>query len=250
MSTDDERVRHARDSSGDPPIAGLARDLSDLARQLQAEESMGSLLETIVAAAVREIPGVEHAGITSVNGGTVRTEAATDAIMARLDEAQHVAGDGPCLTSLREQVTVRSDDLTTEERWPRFGPAAVREGARSVLAVQLFVEGDNLGALNLYATSPDAFTDEDETTAMLLAAHAAIAMKGSREQASLRVALSSRDVIGQAKGILMERYRIDELTAFRLLDKASQDTNRKLRDIAEELATTGDFAPRTRRPRR
>jgi GAF domain-containing protein len=110
-----------------------------------------------------------------------------------------------------------------------------------MLSVQLFVEDDNLGALNLYAESPGSFDESDENVAMLLAAHAAIAIKGGRVEGNLRSALDRRDVIGQAKGILMERYKIDDSQAFDLLVVASQQTHRKLRDIAEELARSGEL---------
>jgi GAF domain-containing protein len=237
----EDGVRLARDSGGDLPEAGLARDLSDLARQMQAKMSMDSLMDSIVAAAVREIDGAEYAGISAILGRHVQTQAASDDLVVEIDHLQYRAGDGPCLTSLRENVTVRSGDLEREERWPKFARDAAARGIRSVLSVQLFVEGDNLGALNLYSRVPDAFTDDDETVALLLAAHAAIAIQGSRSENNLRAAMVNRDIIGQAKGILMERYKIDHLAAFQLLSKASQETNRKLYVVAEELALTGEF---------
>lgn len=108
-----------------------------------------------------------------------------------------------------------------------------------MLSLQLFVEGDNLGALNLYARSVGAFTDESEKVGLLFAAHAAIAYAGVRKEAQLAAALASRDVIGQAKGILMERYKITGERAFLVLAHASQHANRKLADIADELVRTG-----------
>jgi GAF domain-containing protein len=114
--------------------------------------------------------------------------------------------------------------------------------------VQLFVEGDNLGALNFYAGRPGRFDDYDESVAMLLAAHAAIAIQGHKVEAGLRTAPSSRDVIGQAKGILMERYKLTDRQAFTMLVTASQHTNRKLRDVAEELTATGELTTPSREP--
>jgi hypothetical protein len=113
-----------------------------------------------------------------------------------------------------------------------------------MLSFQLFVEGDNLGALNLYATVPDAFTDDDESVGLLLAA--AIAMKATRNDINLRAALVNRDIIGQAKGILMERLKVDQVEAFGLLSQASKRSNRKLIAIAEELTLTGDLRTTTR----
>lgn len=108
-----------------------------------------------------------------------------------------------------------------------------------MLSLQLFVEGDNLGALNLYARVPNAFTDESEQVGPLFAAHAAIAYAGVRKEAHLANAIVNRDVIGQAKGILMERYKIPGERAFLLLSRASQRSNRKLHDVAEELVHSG-----------
>jgi GAF domain-containing protein len=242
MSSSSHPALHAgRRSAGDLPEPCLARDLSDLARRLQADTSMESLLTSIVEAAVREVSGAEYAGISEIQGRRVTTRAASDPLVSRIDELQYAAGDGPCLTSLYDQVTVRSADLAAEDRWPGFAHAAADVGIRSMLAVQLYVEGDNLGALNMYAGALDAFTSDDETVALLLAAHAAVAIQGSRNEHNLRLALDHRDVIGQAKGILMERYKVDHLTAFRRLNTASQRNNRKLHDVAEHLAVTGEM---------
>jgi transcriptional regulator with GAF, ATPase, and Fis domain len=241
---DDERaaeVRHARGTSGQAPAAGLARDLSELARQMQADPSMTALLQRIVEAAVAEIDSAEHAGISEIIGRELHTRAATDPLVEQIDDMQYRLEEGPCLTSLRDHITVRTDDLREETRWPRFAAAAHDAGVRSMLSVQLFVQDDNLGALNLYANSSHAFDNSHESTAMLLAAHAAIAMRGSKLVNNLRTAMVTRDVIGQAKGILMERYKINQTVAFDLLVTASQHTHRKLHDIAEELAATGEL---------
>jgi GAF domain-containing protein len=235
-------VRQARGTYGQPPEAGLARDLSELARELQAEPSMESLLQRIVEAAIAEVEPAEHVGISEILRKEVLTRAASSPLVHQLDELQYRLEDGPCLTALREQRTVRTDDLTAEERWPRFAPAAAERGMRSMLSVQLFVEGDNLGALNLYATTPGAFDDQDESTAMLLAAHAAVAMKDTKVESELRAALETRDLIGQAKGILMERFKIDKRRAFDLLVTASQHSHRKLYEVADELTRTGDLS--------
>ncbi|SHF70820.1 GAF domain-containing protein [Jatrophihabitans endophyticus] len=202
---------------------------------------MEGVLGRIVAAAVSEVGPVEHAGITEVDHRRVYTRAASGDLVHRIDAVQYRTNQGPCLDSLREQVTVRCDDLTEETRWPKYAKAAVDEGLRSLLSVQLFVHGANLGALNLYARDVHAFSDDDESTAMLLASHAAVAMKGNEVEVNLRTALASRDRIGQAKGILMERYKISDTEAFDLLVLASQRTHRKLRDVADELAATGEL---------
>lgn len=234
-------VRQPWGASVQVPGAGLARDLSNLAREMQAEHSMEALLQRVVEAAVTEVDPAEHAGISEIIHKEVSTCAATGPLVHKIDDLQYRLEDGPCLTSLRDERTVRTDDLQREPRWPRFAPAAAEYGVRSMLSVQLFVEGDNLGALNLYASAPGAFDDEHESTAMMLAAHAAVAMKDTRVEAELRAAIETRDVIGQAKGILMERFKISQDEAFSLLVAASQYTHRKLHDIADELARTGDL---------
>lgn len=238
---DDGGVERGHTSAGKPLDAGVARDLSGLARQLQAEPDPEQLLHLIVLAAVFEIDGADHAGLSLISKDKGHTPACTSPLAKDLDEVQYRVGDGPCLTSLREQVTVRADDLRTERRWPRFAPAAVELGARSLLSLQMFTDGDNLGALNLYARRPHAFADEDENIGLLLAAQAAVALVGAQKVRNLQTALESRDVIGQAKGILMERFKIDESHAFAMLVASSQHAGRKLKVIAEQLATTGEL---------
>lgn len=235
------RIRHALGTAGQPPQEGLARDLSELAREMQAAPSMADLLRRIVDAAVAEIRPAGQCGIMEVHHGEVSTRAMTGPLVERIDRLQYEVQDGPCLSSLRTEATVRCDDLAHETRWPRFAARAAEQGVRSMLSVQLFVEGDNLGALNLYAADPGVLTEEHESVAMLLASHAAIAMKGSRVEADLRTALATRDVIGQAKGILMERFKIDQTQAFDLLVLASQRTHVKLNALAEELARSGEL---------
>ncbi|WP_375498462.1 GAF domain-containing protein [uncultured Jatrophihabitans sp.] len=244
MSQDQPRpeLRNAIASSGDAIEVGLARQLGELARQMQAEPDMDHLLQRITAAVVTNIEGADHACISLFQKGTVHTRAATDDLVRRIDARESELNEGPCITSLREEVTVRSDDFEKDGRWPRFVAAAMDEGIHSMLAVQLFVREDNLGALNIYANKPNAFTEHDESAAMLLAVHAAVAVTASMTESNLRIAIESRDVIGQAKGILMERYKLSALAAFELLVVASQQTHRKLREVAEALASTGDWA--------
>lgn len=243
----DSGAEHDRGSEGQPIAEGLARDMSELARRFQAERDQHSLLERIAHAAVADIPGAKYAGLTLIDGNHLETEAATDPIVERIDRVQYEAGEGPCVQSTLEQKTVRSDDLRSETRWPLFASRAVELGIASMLSMQLSVEGDKMGALNLYATEPDAFDREDENIGMLLAAHAAVAMAAGRREAHLQVAVESRDIIGQAKGILMERHKINANEAFDLLVFASQTLHRKLRDVARDLAETGEIGGRVSR---
>ena len=132
--------------------------------------------------------------------------------------------------------SVRVDDVVVEDRWPMF-IAATREqtSVRSSLSIQLYVETDDQGALNLYSTKPNTFSDELVTQALALGAHAAVGLSEVRRSEQFKAALSSRDIIGQAKGMIMERYKIDEHQAFGLLKRLSQDHNIPLADIARQL---------------
>lgn len=230
--------RTSRDEAID---AGLARDLSELARRMQAETAPGALLALIVKSALSEVDGADHAAISLVVRRVVHGEASCSDLAREIDALQHKVDQRPCLSSLREELTVRSDDLREEQRWPKFAHAAAERGLRSMLAVQLFVQGDNLGALNMYSEQVNGFDDADENVALLLAAHAAIAMVDARKIDNLEHALATRDLIGQAKGILMERFKVNSAQAFGTLVAVSQHKHRKLNELAQELATTGDL---------
>ena len=233
----------------------LAEGMSGLARDLDEQDDPDAMLAAIVAAAVAMIPGVEEGSISVVRARQqVTSQAATGELPVQVDAIQEETQQGPCLDAAYEQQTVRVDDLATEGRWPLFAQRASAAGAASMLSLQLYVEGDNLGALNLYARTPDAFTDESEQVGLLFAAHAAIAYAAVRKETQLAQALVRRDVIGQAKGILMERYKISGERAFLVLTRVSQTTNRKLHDVADELVRHGTITgagappPAPRRP--
>jgi GAF domain-containing protein len=217
----------------------LAQLLAEMARTVEHEDSLDTTLEAIVRAAVDMVPGAQMASITEVRRRQeLSVRLATDDIAGAADVAQYQAGDGPCLTSAYDHVTVHAPSLP-DDRWPAFSQRAVELGLASLLAVQLYVHGDDLGALNLYSTEPDAFDDESEHVALLFATHAAVAMAGAHREQGLQRAIVSRDTIGQAKGRLMERYGIDADTAFRLLVRISQDANVKLAVVADAVAETG-----------
>ena len=141
------------------------------------------------------------------------------------------------------------DDLASDPRWLVLGPRAAERGIRSMLCLQLFVHRDTLGALDLLGRATSAFTDESEHVGLLLASHAAIAAADAYHFEHVNSALVNRDIIGQAKGILMERFKITSDQAFAVLAKVSQDTNRKVAAVAEDLARTGMWTPGSRRPR-
>ena len=245
-AADQKRGGRGQPSSDDTGTAveedSLAWRLSELARTLQAEDGLDKTLRQIVDTAVDTVPGAQHASISKIQRRReVKTLAATGELPRAVDHAQYDTGEGPCLDTLYDEQTARLSDLTTEQRWPKFTARARELGVGSMLAVQLFVEQDGLGALNLQSTRTNAFDDNSEHVALMFAAHAAVAMAHEQEQQDMRAAVSTREVIGQAQGILMERFKITADMAFRLLVRVSQDTNRKLREIADELTATGQL---------
>ena len=241
VAESEHHAAHVLTSTGDDLDPGAAKTLSELARDMQAREDPDAILQLIVEAAVSEIEGADWAGTMLVTKGRPRTQTYTDDIVMKLDDLQRDANDGPCLTSLREETTVRADDLADEPRWPRFTSGAVEYGVRSMLSAQLFVREENLGALNLFSGKPHAFDHDSEQVTLLLASHAAVALVDARKIQHLKIALESRDLIGQAKGILMERFKVDASAAFGILVAISQHTHRKLHVVAEDLAATGEL---------
>ncbi|HEY0000516.1 MAG TPA: GAF and ANTAR domain-containing protein [Actinoplanes sp.] len=218
-----------------------------MARSLQSEGSFEQTLDAIVSGAAHTVPGAERAGLTAVQGRRkVSTVAATDDLVREVDRAQYETGQGPCLDAAYERRTVRLADMAAEDRWPDFSRRALELGVRSMLSFQLYVRHDDLGALNLYSAQVDAFDDESENVGLLFASHAAIAMAGSRKEHDLSLAISARDLIGQAKGILMERHKVTGEQAFHLLAQVSQRSNTKLAEVAHSLVETADLRAQRR----
>ncbi|MBV9253513.1 MAG: ANTAR domain-containing protein [Actinobacteria bacterium] len=232
-------------SEGDGIGGDLVRLFADTAGSLYVSENLDEALGRLTAAAVHLIDGCDMASVSLVKGRELGTAGATDVVAQLGDQIQYQCGEGPCLEAATAQRLVYTPDLERDDRWPNFSRRVCTElEVRSMLACRLQVARETgpiiLGALNLYALTADAFSDEDALVTVLLASHGAVVLDASARQASLRAAMESRDVIGQAKGILMERYRISDATAFDRLRTASQNMNRRLRDIAEALAETGE----------
>lgn len=220
----------------------LAELLSELAQSLEQQPDLQATLDAVVRAAIDTVPGATAASISEVQRRLdVKTLAATGELPRTVDHAQHDFSEGPCLDSLYDHRTVRLSDLDAEQRWPRFVVRARELGVGSMLAVQLYVDSENLGALNLFNRQANAFGDESEHVALLFASHASVALSRERALGHLRAAVGTREVIGQAQGILMERFKITTERAFHMLMLASQNSNRKLRDIADELVSTGQL---------
>jgi GAF domain-containing protein len=240
----DQHETHGHDEQD--PRAGSSDDLavrlSGFARGIEQQDDPHSALHEIVCAAVELVPGSDEGSITLVVGRkTVTSQAANGDLARAVDALQEQTGQGPCLDAVYDQDTVLVPDLAVETRWPLFSDRAVEAGARSMLAFRLYVEGDNLGALNLYARDPMAFGEESERTGALFASHASVAYAAARKQSQLARTVETRQRIGQAQGILMERHRMTDDQAFALLVRVSQRSNTKLRDVADRLVHTGEL---------
>lgn len=211
--------------------------LSETVRAMGTAIGLTPTLESAVAGALEIIGHAEHAGVSMVYEHTrIETPAATDSVARRGDELQYELGEGPCLQSIREQETVWSGDLTVERRWPRWSRRASDElGVRSMLCFQLFVTHDTLGALNLYSSKPNAFESEDRSTGLALAAHIAVALSSAQNAEGRESAVLGAAVIGQAQGILMQRYELAPSQAFLVLARAAQRDNSTLLQIADRL---------------
>jgi GAF domain-containing protein len=213
----------------------LAGVMAQVATTLGAAPDLDATLVSITRCACDTIPGVDFASISALfPDGHLETFAPTHEIIREADDLQYEMREGPCYEAATEERTVGADDLTTDPRWPRYGPAVVQLGIRSQLALELYDAPESTGALNLYANEPGALTGQRDL-AELFATHAAIAMGHVRTVSGLVKAMATRKLIGEAIGITMERYRIDEDQAFKFLVRVSQTGNIKLRDVAAQL---------------
>jgi hypothetical protein len=216
--------------------APLARVLAEAAAQINAPRTLEQTLEAIVRVALTSVPGFDHVGISVIHdGGQIQTLAATDAFVEKIDAIQYDLREGPCVTAIRQDRLVMLAGDGTDERWPRFTPPARAAGLRAQMAIRLYQERHSVAGLNFYSTSQDTIDPAAPLGAELFATHAALALGRAREVDDLNVAMETRSMIGQAMGILMERYRINSEHAFHFLTRTSQETNTKLRDVAEEL---------------
>lgn len=235
--------------SNDARAAAIETNLSEIALALFSAGTVTGTLQRVVDLAVETVDGCDAAGVFLVENERVVTQASSSPLVVDLDRLQFEADEGPCLDAVSEGGSFFAEDLADDRRWPKFGPAAVAAGIRSVLAFRL--SAARLSALNLYARLPAAFGVTDRAKGSILATLAGIAVNSAEEREgdervvkSLHQALQSRELIGQAQGILMERERISAEQAFDVLRRASQRLNVKLRQVAQTLVDTKD-APAT-----
>jgi GAF domain-containing protein len=221
-------------------VEGFAR----AARELYATPNETELLQVAVDLAVRIINGADHAGICVVQGRELSTPVASDDVVRRGDALQYQLNEGPCLDAVRCQESVISRNLGEEARWPEWTPRAVSVlGVKAMMSLWLNASvnpdgTDSYGALNLYSDSIDPFGPKEYAIAQALAAQISVALAAHREIHGRGIAMTSRTIIGQAEGILMEKLGIDADQAFTYLRRVSQSENRKLIMVCHEIVNT------------
>jgi GAF domain-containing protein len=226
--------------------------LAALTGMVVGRESLERSLQRIAELAQSHVVGAESVSVTvRERDGSWRTAACTDGIAVEIDRAQYDSNRGPCLDACLHGTVVRVDAVLASDQWPEYASAALRQGIRSSLSIPVLTDSAPAGAVNVYSTMENVWTGRSEDTGSRLAAQAAIAVANAflYDQAMetarhLERAVDSRDLIGQAKGILMERHKITAAEAFDRLRDLSQQQNMKLRNVAEVVATTGAIPPR------
>jgi GAF domain-containing protein len=227
-------------------LSELTLNFSETARILFSAGSVTDTLASVVELAVTTIEGCDFAGLFIIDGDVVTTPVHTDPIVVEVDALQQQTGEGPCLDAVSHALIFYADDLENDLRWPLFAPQATMAGIRSVLALPL-IANSRLGAINLYARYPGAFGVVDRAKGSILASLASLSLSVAhshedeeRRAENLHAALGTREIIGEALGILMERERITSAQAFDILSRASQHLNIKIREVAQTLVDTGE----------
>lgn len=220
----------------------------ELGRLSFAEHSLESVLQTVTAAATRVLPGEPLTSVTILDGHAAKTVAASGELALRLDEVQYQLGSGPCLSAASTGRTSELADTRDSQDWTEFSARAEAAGCRSVLSFPLPVREKVSGALNVYNREFSVVDDGTRALVYRFADYAVVPVSNmylyetAVERAEhLAAALDSRAVIDQAKGILMERYKLTPDQAFQALTRVSMESNTKVRDIAERFVRTGNL---------
>lgn len=218
----------------------VARMLAAMALELEKDATPSAMLDRVSQYA-RLVLDADDAGVMRIRSRSqVETPAATT---PRVDEAHQLQAkfdEGPCLDAIKGRATYRTDDVRSDPRWPRWGPAAAEIGIRSAVGVRLATRDRGYGSLNIYADRASAFTAADAEVAEMLAAHATAAFAAAERAEGLATALESRTTIGQAQGILMQKFDIDSEAAFQFLRRISQHENQRLLSVAEAIVVQRD----------
>ncbi|WP_198671787.1 GAF and ANTAR domain-containing protein [Desertihabitans aurantiacus] len=210
------------------------------------DRPLGDVLTEIVGIAREAMPDTDAASITLIRGENAFTAAHVGQLALEADELQYQRGYGPCLDAARAGQAFLIEDMADEQRWPDYCRHAAAHGVGASLSIPLPFQGITIGVVNTYALRPRAYSDLDLALGQEVAAWVAVAVGNAegtaqtlQELEEMRTAMLSRATIEQAKGILMERYKISADQAFNVLTRTSQQTNTKLRSVAEELVHTG-----------
>jgi len=223
-----------------------------MSRFFVGDATMLETLQNVSDLACETVPSAAMVGLTMLVDGRPRTAVFTDDEAPEIDAAQYDTGTGPCLDAFRHLQVFRIDDMETDRQWAPFSQAAAAHGIRSSMSIPLLARHEGLGALNFYARTPTAFSDDDVQVGLQFATHAAIVLANSQAYwdahqlgQDLSTAMASRATIEQAKGILMATQRCSADEAFQVLVRASQRDNRKLREVAQQIVAraTGDEVP-------
>lgn len=218
-----------------------AEEFAEMAIRLHDEPGVEETVELVLQYALKAVDA-DYAGVIFVHSKTkVETVSATDPLIEKLDEIQLQVGEGPDISALGDVISVIVDDTTTDRRWPAWAGLVAGAGVRSLLNVRLWTSTSTLGTLNLYSREPNKFSADDQAVAHVLARHAAVAIGSARKERHLWQAVDARKRIGQAQGILMERYDLTADKAFAVLLRYSQDKNIKLRVVADQLVENGSL---------
>lgn len=219
----------------------FAHKFADFAASLTTTRDFDDTAEHLINYAVSAV-GAGFGGITLLRPrGQLETIGATDRLVEELDAAQYELRQGPCVDAATEARSSVSGSLDTDPRWPVWGPEAASRGVLSILSAEIHSHGQRIGALNVYGHGRDVFSVADVELAGVLAIQAAPLMAVLTSEAGLRQALETRTLIGQAQGMLMERFGIQSEQAFSVLRRYSQDTNTRLSDVAEQVVTSRDL---------
>jgi hypothetical protein len=227
-------TRNGEFSSAELP---LAQEMVNVVEAMTVASDLVSTAQIVAQSACALIPGAEQASVSLARRGVgIDTIASQGSIPQLADAAQVDTGQGPCIEAAWQQRLARLPDTQSDRRWPEFSARARSVGVGSMLSLQLSLpletEEDRIGAINCYAESAQAFGRDSETIGLFLAVHASVGIGAAEREEQLRTALSSRDVIGQAKGLIMARQGLSAEAAFALMVKQARDTNTRIHDLA------------------
>jgi GAF domain-containing protein len=225
--------------------------LASAARTINQPQSVATTLEAIVHAARDSVLGFDHVGVSLVHpDGRVETRAATGPLVRELDELQYELREGPCVSTLRGEPVIVAERIRHSDRWPRYVPRALAAGLRAQMALRLYIDDrGTIGGLNLYSVGDEGIDEHAPQVAEVFAAQAAVALGQAHRVEHLHAALESRQVVARAVGIVIERYQVDEDTAFTFLARVSSQTETKMRDLAAQVVADA-VAGGDRRPER